>query len=144
MLQLSVEVVQRSHSFLPTWELQKLLGPRGGLEDSGLRGPQGQPWGHGRNFSGQSWSRGQLITLGSIPMALPSPPSWCTNLEVSAREVLPLQEGHWMGEGSACSLGVPKEAVGMGQRILSLCGSQKLQPLRFPRVLIVSCTPCQA
>lgn len=68
----------RGQSLLPTRELQQLWGSRGGLEDRGLHGSLGQPWGHGRSFSGQSRSRGQQITRGCpYGLALPFPPSWC-------------------------------------------------------------------
>ena len=115
------------------------VGSRDSLEDPALRGPLGLPWGHGWSFSAQSWGGGQLITLVPVPVASPRPPLppvLCQPRVVCPRGTAP--------RGSASLLRVPQEAGSRDQRTLSLCESPKPQPLRFPRVLIASCAPCQA
>lgn len=88
---------------------------------------------------------GQQITLSPVLQALPCPhlcpgvvPAWaclqercCPSVEdLRGKLALPVLEGaHQRLEA---------------RESLSLRRSPKPQPLRFPRVLIVSCAPCQA
>lgn len=133
MLQLTTAVARRWPSLLPTWRLQKRE-VQVSVDLSWALGPWWEPL----------WS--EVSRSHSVQSSRPCPalPSVLVSRQptfVCRRGAAPWGEDlRGARKELHLSSKVPQEA----RESLSLHRSPKPQPLRFPRVLIVSCAPCQA